>query len=69
MTPNGISTHHNEGDLMQKVFCIALILSLVGCTTISSLPSEDAPMPVKAAAIVADAAVTWRLWELWGWVK
>jgi len=69
MTTNGIPTHQNEGEHMHKAFCIALILSLAGCKAISSLPSEDAPAPVKAAAIVADAAVTWRLWELWGWVK
>ncbi len=54
---------------MNKAILIAALLSLTGCTAISSLPSDDAPMPVKAAAVIADAAATWRLWELWGWVK
>lgn len=46
-----------------------LLAFLAGCTSISSIPSDDVPTPVKAAAVVADAAVTWRLWQLGGWVK
>jgi hypothetical protein len=57
------------GKCMKQFLAIALLANLVACTTISSLPSDDAPVPVKAAAIVADVAVTWRIWELLGYVK
>jgi PBP1b-binding outer membrane lipoprotein LpoB len=53
---------------MKTIIVIAAML-LSGCTGLATIPDADDPPAIKATAIVVDTAVTWRIWELLGYVK
>ena len=56
---------------MVKVAAVVIVAMLSGCSGLATYVADksDAPVDVRAAALVADTAIAWRAWELLGWVK